>query len=114
MSYPGFKGLSSERTWVYRVADRTLQRIARRASNRQQLLADDVAALEREGYNPHAVAEVYDIIDSLDEPDRTIIRDVVEGYDNDAIARHTGLTTSAVAMRLSRVRKKIKSIYYGK
>lgn len=113
VSYPGFKGHSSERTWVYRVADRTLQRIARRTSNRQQPLAYDIGTLESEGYAPHAATDIYNIIDSLDEPDRTIVRCVVEGYSCDEIALNTGLTTNAVSMRLSRVRKKIKSIYYG-
>lgn len=102
-----FKGQSSERTWIYRLATNTLREIKRKKSNQP--------APEMPAGIPHTAAhpqpnDLERIIASLGEPDATIVRASLDGFDYREIAQITHLTIGAVAMRLSRAKQKIKTL----
>ncbi|MEE4197373.1 MAG: sigma-70 family RNA polymerase sigma factor [Bacteroidales bacterium] len=62
-----------------------------------------------------AVKRVKDIIDHLEEPQKTIIllRDI-EGYDNQEIAQILNMNVNTIRVNLSRTRKKIRDILLKK
>lgn len=102
-----YKGQSSERTWVYRIAVNTMLSIKRKLSNNPSPTA---SASDVEAQRPQELSELERIIASLDEPDKTIVRSSLDGFDYSEIAEITNLTVGAVAMRLSRAKEKIKNI----
>ena len=102
-----FKGQSSERTWVYRLATNTLREIKRKKSN--QPTPEAPADILRTTTPPQP-SDIERIIASLCEPDATIVRASLDGFDYREIAQITHLTIGAVAMRLSRAKQKIKTL----
>ena len=57
-----------------------------------------------------AVSDLEQAIALLGEPDTTIVRASLDGFDYKEIAQITHLTIGAVAMKLSRAKRKIKKI----
>ena len=102
-----FKGQSSERTWIYRLATNTLREIKRKKSNQP---APEAPTDILHTTTPSQQYDLECIIASLDEPDATIVRASLDGFDYSEIAQITHLTIAAVAMRLSRVKQKIKTL----
>ncbi len=115
---PNFRGESSERTWLYRIAHNVaisssakLRRTGSRESQFPESFdspsassgADvDVLASER-----HQI--LIDSIRSLPELDRQIILLHLEGLGYSEISEVTGLSETAVAARLTRIRTRLKA-----
>ena len=57
------------------------------------------------------VEQLWQMIDSLDDDDRKIVTLHLEGYNYDEIADKINISKGAVAMRLSRIKKKLKNMY---
>lgn len=102
-----YKGASSERTWIYRVAMNTLLSLKRKKSN---LPSTDTPLSEVENYKPSDLLDLERIIEDLGEPDTTILRASIDGFNYAEIAEITQLSVGAVGMRLSRAKDKIKKI----
>ena len=104
-----FAGRSSERTWVYRVATTTMLMLRRQARNQMH----DETSEQPEQALP--AMDNYDLllqlIDNLDEVDSQIVHAHLDGYSLHETAHMTGLTTAAVAMRLSRAKKRLRKRY---
>lgn len=102
--YGSYDGRSSERTWVFKVANNTMISIARRCSN-QHVAAPPMpepSCRYEEGYH------LRQIIETIDEPDRTIIKSHLYGFSYAEIAKIVGLSVGAVSMRLSRIKRKLR------
>lgn len=54
------------------------------------------------------IRELHEQIDLLGEPDRTIVRLQLEGYNYEEIASHVDMTVKNVSVRLVRIREKLK------
>lgn len=106
-SYATFDGRSSERTWVFRIANNTMISLARRINNQQSALSTH----QESAYSDENKFHVADLIEHLDEPDRTIVRSWLYGFKHSETARIVGLHTGAVSMRLSRTLKKLRKLY---
>lgn len=108
LDFRKFRGNSSERTWVFRVATNTMISLKRRISNQPTPEAPPVdrAAPSNENYQ-----YLLQLIDSLDEPDGRIVRAHWYGFGYSEIARMTGLSVAAVSMRLTRAKRRIKKMY---
>ncbi len=102
-----YQGRSAERTWIYRIATNTLLEIKRKKSN--QPMPDAPQPDARSVPSP-AMSDLEQVIASLGEPERTIVRASLDGFDYKEIAQITQLTTGAVAMKLLRAKEKIKQI----
>lgn len=102
-----YRGRSAERTWIYRVATNTLLEIKRKKSN--QPMSDEPLA-DAMWESVPAVSDLEQAIALLGEPDTTIVRASLDGFDYKEIAQITHLTIGAVAMKLSRAKRKIKKI----
>ena len=55
--------------------------------------------------------ELHERIELLDEPDRSIVKLQLEGYNYEEIAEKTGLTVKNVSVRLVRVKDKLRSYF---
>lgn len=104
-----FKGWSSTKTWVYRVATNTMLMIKRKHSNKptDALVIDkEEAAPDMENF--HLLMQ---LIDNLGEKDSQIVHAHLDGFKYDEIADMTGMTPASVAMRISRAKKKLREQY---
>ena len=108
-----FEGRSSEKTWVYRVATNTMLMLRRK----------DTKSLAAEPFNPQEInnitsetnnenyMQLLQLIDLLPEKDGVAIRAHLDGFSYQEIAMMTHSTLGAVAMRIARVKKRLKRMY---
>ena len=108
---------SKERAWVYRVATRTMLMLKRSRQNQLQpvLQPEEMQRLDTVQPETDRDEENYrcllQLIDSLPESQAVIIRAHLDGFSNKEIAAMTGGTVTGVAMRISRIRKRLKQLY---
>jgi len=111
---PRFRGDSSERTWVYRIAHNT----AITASGRVRRRFRTEAVLDEEFSSPAANVDERLVqeqqralllarIRALPEADREVIVMHLEGLSHGEIGEVTGATVGAIATRLSRIRERL-------
>ena len=110
--YGQFKGRSSEKTWVYRVATNTMLMLRRKDNRspdtetfdpRENNLATETGD---ENYN-----QMLQLIDALPEKDMVVVRAHLDGFSYQEIATMTHSTQGAVAMRIARAKDKLKRMY---
>ena len=104
-----FEGRSSEKTWVYRVATNTLMMLKRKISNQPQGEApaqEDSAAPDTENYNL-----LMQLVDNLGGKDSQIVHAYLDGFEYKEIAEMHNMNEGAVAMRISRAKKKLRKQY---
>jgi RNA polymerase sigma-70 factor (ECF subfamily) len=106
-----------ERAWVYRVATRTMLMLKRSRQNQLQpvLQPEEMQRLDTVHSEADRDEENYrcllQLIDSLPESQAVIIRAHLDGFSNKEIAAMTGGTVTGMAMRISRIRKRLKQLY---
>ena len=91
--------------WVWRVARSTCIDLHRKREPSPTLLPDDYDA-PAEDTSLHDA--LHELIAQLPDPDRTIVRMHLEGYEYKEISRHTGLTKNNVGVRLMRIKEKLR------
>ena len=119
-SLPSFRGNSSAGTWLYRVALNTAL-----AWQRSETRRDDHRATIQEGTGgigfpsvppvpPQSEGEILrSFLDSLSGPSRTVLVLYMEGLTLEEIAGVTGLSSSAVGVRIHRMKKSFTERYVG-
>lgn len=103
-----FDKRSTERTWVFRVATNTMISITRKMGNQPMPLADEQPAA---AYKEEPYSDLIDLIETIKEPDRTIIKAHLQGFSYAEIAKMTGLSIAAAGMRLSRTLRLLRKQY---
>lgn len=108
---PRFRGDSSERTWVYRIAHNIAISSSlrhRRRTQHETLLRQDAASQsldpEAQSLENEQRRLLIEAVRSIRGLDKQIIVLHLEGLTNGEIAEVAGLTEGAIATRLSRVR----------
>lgn len=112
---PSFRGQSSERTFIYRIAhNRALTHIAKR--HPEQLDMDIALELRDVSPDPEQIvvlrwqwAELQSRIASLPLTLRQVVTLALEGLSNTDISQVLGITEGNVAVRLTRAKKQLKS-----
>ncbi len=107
-SLPTFRGESSERTWIYRIAHNvalTWQIRNRRHQSRHTTL-DDTAPLEINAVDLRRV-EMERALGQLKPADRSLTLLWLEGLTATEIEEVTGVQAATVAVRLGRIRKQL-------
>ena len=66
---------------------------------------------DREADDRNLINELHERIELLEEPDRSIVKLQLEGYNYEEIAEMTGLTVKNVSVRLVRVKDKLRSYF---
>jgi RNA polymerase sigma-70 factor (ECF subfamily) len=112
-SFPDFKGHSKVSTWIYRVALNTALNQNRRNRKKRDFLqhAIDIStneSAEENSVNPQ-VELLYECIDELDEFSKAIILLYLDGHKHEEIAEITGISTSNVGTRVSRIKEVLKN-----
>ena len=115
-SLPGFRGDSSERTWIYRIAHNIAIRSTSRTRTRnarEPLLAPsfDAASTDTSAENALMQAErrraLLNGIRGLPVLDRQVVTLHLEGLSAAEIEDVTGVSQGAVATRLTRIRQRL-------
>ncbi|MBR1549949.1 MAG: sigma-70 family RNA polymerase sigma factor [Bacteroidales bacterium] len=94
--------------WIWRVARSTCIDILRRTPPTYPL---------PEAYDPPDNLDsshshhLHQLIQLLEEPDRTIIRRHIEGYNYEEIAQQTGLTANNISVRLVRIKERLRQMW---
>jgi len=112
---PRFRGDSSERTWVYRVAHNTAISFAaarRRRDHREQPVAPAeeprlAASQEGDAIEEQRRALLWAAVQALPVIDRQVVVLHFEGLAARDIAAVTGLSAGSVATRLTRIRQRL-------
>lgn len=97
-----------EKTWVYRVAVNTMNSLARKKGNQPSPILEEYPDLP---FQDDGFRELVQIINTLEEPDHTIVCAHIEGFGYAEIAQITGMKVGAVSMRLTRALRKIRELY---
>jgi RNA polymerase sigma factor (sigma-70 family) len=113
---PNFRGDSSERTYVYRVAHNTALRFV---MSRRQMAARERGPLdgqvepastdnpERDAIRNQRRQRLWNVVENLPVVDRQIALLHLEGLSTADVVDVTGFSEGMVAMRLSRLRRKL-------
>lgn len=118
---PRFRGDSSERTWVYRVAHNTgisYVTSQRRRAKRETAIAPHVEPIsgsnpEGEAIDSQRVQRLWNTIRELPLLDRQIVCLHLEGLSAAEIEEVTGVSAGNVATRLTRIRRKLMARVRG-
>lgn len=112
-SFETYQGLSSLRTWVYRVAHNTAathamkgkrSRTSRWVDLDEAANAPDPATLGDAHAEHDTLARLLDLIHQLKPPDRQVMLLYLDGLDAKETGEITGLSPGAVATRIHRVK----------
>lgn len=106
--FGSFDHRCSERTWIFRVATNTMISLTRKTSNQPAPRLTDSPDRPDTTDNYDHLTE---LIDTMPEPDRTIIKAHTQGFSYKETAQITGLTVAAVSMRLTRALRKLRKQY---
>ena len=112
-SFGTFEERSSEKTWVWRVATNTMLMLKRKEDKSPQtepIEAVGVGEKEDEP-NDEKYKQLQQLINTLPEESGTIIRAFLDGFSYKEIAEMTGSSVGAVAMRIARLKQKLKIMY---
>jgi RNA polymerase sigma-70 factor, ECF subfamily len=107
---PSFRGDSSTRTWVYRIAHNVAlnwQMRDRRRQARETRLDEDIESAEQMDLRRLALKQA---IAGMKPADRTLTLLWLEGLSAVEIEAVTGVKSATVAVRLSRIRRQLNPI----
>lgn len=117
-SHKLFDGRCSERTWIYRIATNVAANHVTRERRRNAPLisldlADDIPVDDTSNTTEKdlALRKLFDIIDRLGNPDRSVITLYLEGLDAASIGEITGMTPGAIATRISRIKTLLARLF---
>lgn len=107
---PGFRGESSEKTWIYRVALNTCVATLRKKKLKHTLPwnNDLMDVVDESHQGRQAAAELRESIDQLSPRDRAVILMWLEDMTYDEMATVIGISRNTLATRLRRAKEKLK------
>lgn len=107
-----FEGRSSEKTWVWRVATNTMLMLYRKHVRSPQTDSIETTIVDNNGdesdYDNRQ--QLQQFIDALPEENSIVIRAHLDGFSYKEIAEMTGSSVGSVAMRIARIKRKLKQI----
>lgn len=110
-SFPNFRGDSKISTWIYRISLNTCITFIRKKKNKPLIipLSIDMEVFESE-WNKQQLDELYSLINKLGTLEKTLILLWLENKNYDEIAEITGLSRSNIAVKLMRIKNKLKEM----
>ena len=104
---------SVEKTWVWRVATNTMLMLKRKEDRRPP--TEPIEAVGVDEKDDETGSEKYkqlqQLINTLPEENGTVIRAFLDGFSYKEIAEMTGSSVGAVAMRIARLKRKLRLMY---
>ena len=117
-SHKLFDGRCSERTWIYRIATNVAaNHVTRERRRNAPLISLDLAHdnpvddTSNSTEKDLALRKLFDIVDRLGNPDRSVITLYLEGLDAASIGEITGMTPGAIATRISRIKTLLARLF---
>ena len=112
-SFKSFKGRSSEKTWVWRVATNTMLMLKRKEAKSLQTKSIETENVEKnaEQSGNENCQQLQQLIEALPEESGVIIRAFLGGFSYKEIAEMTHNSVGAVAMRIARLKRKLRIMY---
>ncbi|MEO1450235.1 MAG: RNA polymerase sigma factor [Bacteroidota bacterium] len=106
-SVPGFQARAAESTWLYRIALNTALTWSRNRRKYQveKLPLESIPLLQENEKADPRLEWLYEQISRLNKVDRGLVLLWLEGFAYKEIAELTGLTSSHVGVKLSRIKK---------
>ncbi len=108
-AFPSFRGESKYSTWIYRIALNTCISFYRR-SKRNVTYVDISMDIPEVVDNNEEIQELYRLINRLGKIERALVLLYLDDKSYKEIAEITGLTTTNVATKLSRIKDKLKKM----
>ena len=112
-SFSRYRGDSSLNTWVYRIAMNTCITFLRRSNARPQTIpmtAQMASTLEADEETTEQLKELYKLINQLGKLERALILLWLEERSYQEMAEILGISKNNVAVKLNRVREKLKKM----
>ena len=112
-SFGAFEGRSSEKTWVWRVATNTMLMLRRkdvRSPQTESIETENEDTKDDEPSND-SYQQLQQLIEGLPEESGVIIRAFLDGFSYKEIAEITHSSVGAVAMRIARLKRKLRIMY---
>jgi len=111
-SFPKFEGKSKQSTWIYRIALNTAMACYRK---KRIILSFTGRLPDKEdnnidGENREREEQLFVILKKLNEADRALLALYFEDFDYREIAEITGLSENLIAVKMGRIRSRLKKI----
>ena len=112
-SFKSFEGRSSEKTWVWRVATNTMLMLQRKDIRSPQTESIETNNVDKKDEEPgdDNYQQLQQLIEALPEESGVIIRAFLDGFSYKEIAEMTNSSVGAVAMRIARLKRKLRIMY---
>lgn len=110
-AYPRFRGECKVQTWIYRIALNTCVSFLRKSKSMPNTLpiSPNIEAFAEEP-DFARVKELYKMIDSLNKIDKALVLLYLEDKSHDEISQIVGISRSNVAVRLFRIKERLKNM----
>ncbi|WP_093667370.1 RNA polymerase sigma factor [Tenacibaculum sp. MAR_2009_124] len=109
-----FKGLSSYKTWIYRITVNTCLQFVKKENKKGTISTHEfkevIEETSNEGSLKNPISDLYKAIGRLKKVDRLLIMMVLENEDNDSIAEILGISAINVRVKIHRVKKRLEKI----
>lgn len=111
-AYPRFRGECTASTWVYRIGLNTCISFFRKSKSRPEVvpITVDLEAFADEEDKTASLRELYRMINSLGQLERALILLWLEERSYQEIADIIGISKNNVAVRLNRIREKLRAM----
>ena len=112
-SYKSFEGRSSEKTWVWRVATNTMLMLRRKDVRSPQTESIETGNVDKKDDGPgnDNYQQLRQLIEALPEESGVVIRAFLDGFSYKEIAEMTHSSVGAIAMRITRLKRKLRTLY---
>ncbi len=113
-AWPKFRGECKEQTWVYRIALNTCISCLRKSKSKPLAvpLTQNIEAIADE-YDLAKIRELYTLINQLEKIEKAIILLYIEEKSHDEISQIVGISRSNVAVKLFRIKDKLKQMSHN-
>jgi RNA polymerase sigma-70 factor (ECF subfamily) len=111
-AFPRFRGECKASTWVYRIGLNTCISFIRKSRSHPKVvpLTVDLEAFAEEEDKTAQLHELYQMISRLSQLERALILLWLEEKSNQEIAEIIGISRNNVAVKLTRIREKLKQM----
>lgn len=110
-AYPKFREESTVSTWIYRIALNTCISFIRKEKNAPEIVSltyESEWMTEKDDGFHQMLDDMYRLINQLGQLDKSIILLYLEDRNYDEIALITGLSSTNVSTKISRIKEKLK------
>tara|TARA_R110002073_G_scaffold123234_2_gene266832 strand:- start:13880 stop:14374 length:495 start_codon:yes stop_codon:yes gene_type:complete len=108
-----FKGISSYKTWIYRITVNTCLQLIRKEKKNRSVPIEAIShsfTEEPKRDSSEASNRLYKAIGKLNEVDRLLIMMVLEGQEYEDISDVLGIQPTNVRVKIHRIKKRLKNI----